>query len=445
MVLKRLCLLIVLLAVLGNADCALSAVPSGDEAEAAITVDLRDTPLEDALRAIFKGAPYQYRLEVESAGRNVTLTLNNVTFSQALRAVLDMVDLTYHRDGVTYVISAKEADAGPRLPAPMPAIVFARRGESSTEVVWQQIGGAERVLYVTSNPWADMPNELGFLPSPAGRWLVVWEVRPQGGGSARLWSVVRVADGDAVELGNIAEGRLSPYWLLPYWADEGHLVLETTGESITFDTETRRLSGVLDQLRGPEPGWLANGAQKHLVSYCVRHYASEMTLLRSALARISKDLDIQGYYQEHPEPVEYLLLRALGLPTPPSPGLEGRLFQPLELTCSPDGNDVARADLWKQGPLQPLQGGYSTVEGWGARLERLRPGRCESIMVHAPGIRAAMEAGEHHDNTARVPVDVAHVWGHPMEPRWSLLLFQHIGQPVLRCWRRSQDNRSRHS
>ena len=86
MVLKRLCLLIVLLAVLGNADCALSAVPSGDEAEAAITVDLRDTPLEDALRAIFKGAPYQYRLEVESAGRNVTLTLNNVTFSQALRA-----------------------------------------------------------------------------------------------------------------------------------------------------------------------------------------------------------------------------------------------------------------------------------------------------------------------------------------------------------------------
>ena len=194
------------------------------------------------------------------------------------------------------------------------------------------------------------------------------EVRPQGGGSARLWSVVRVADGDAVELGNIAEGRLSPYWLLPYWADEGHLVLRRRGEGAAFDTETRRLSGVLDQLRGPEPGWLANGAQKHLVSYCVRHYASEMTLLRSALARISKDLDIQGYYQEHPSQLNTFCSALWGFRRLHRRGLEGRLFQPLELTCSPDGNDVARADLWKQGPLQPLQGGYSTVEGWGARL-----------------------------------------------------------------------------
>jgi len=72
--------------------------------ERAITLDVRDADLEDALRLIFKDTPYSFTLESGITARKVTLTLNNVTFSQALRAILEMNELTYRKEGRIYHI-----------------------------------------------------------------------------------------------------------------------------------------------------------------------------------------------------------------------------------------------------------------------------------------------------------------------------------------------------
>ena len=91
-----------LLIVLGIA-VTLTAVPYvGGRAwaqgeERLLTYDLIQVPLEQALRFVFKDTPYSFTLAPGLEGRTVTLTLNDVTFSQALRAVLGMHDLTYRK------------------------------------------------------------------------------------------------------------------------------------------------------------------------------------------------------------------------------------------------------------------------------------------------------------------------------------------------------------
>ena len=65
--------------------------------ERPITLDLKDVQLEDALRLVFKDTPYSFTLEPGLGGRTVTLTLNDVTFSQALRAILGLHGLTYRK------------------------------------------------------------------------------------------------------------------------------------------------------------------------------------------------------------------------------------------------------------------------------------------------------------------------------------------------------------
>lgn len=92
--------------------------------ERLITLDLRDAALDDALRLIFRSTPYSYVLAPGVSGR-VTLTLNNVTFSQALRAILDMHNLTYRREaGNVYYITEK---LPPTLPAPPPQEIESAR------------------------------------------------------------------------------------------------------------------------------------------------------------------------------------------------------------------------------------------------------------------------------------------------------------------------------
>lgn len=72
--------------------------------ERAIMLDVRDADLEDTLRLVFKDTPYSFTLESGITARKVTLSLNNVTFSQALRAILEMHDLTYRKEGRIYHI-----------------------------------------------------------------------------------------------------------------------------------------------------------------------------------------------------------------------------------------------------------------------------------------------------------------------------------------------------
>ena len=102
----RLLLMLLLLVVAVTGALAMSAAFAQDE-ENRITLDLKDANLEDALRLIFR-PPYSFTLEPGVTGR-VTVSLHDVTFSQALRAVLDLNRLTYRKEpNNLYVITRRE-------------------------------------------------------------------------------------------------------------------------------------------------------------------------------------------------------------------------------------------------------------------------------------------------------------------------------------------------
>jgi len=109
-----------LLMVVGLMVALVGAVTIGDRVwgqaeDRLITLELRDASLEDALRLIFKDTPYSFTLESGVIG-TVTLTLNDVTFSQALRAILQMHSLTYRKDENIYHIVRELPDIAPAPP-----------------------------------------------------------------------------------------------------------------------------------------------------------------------------------------------------------------------------------------------------------------------------------------------------------------------------------------
>jgi hypothetical protein len=154
---------------------ALAAFTVGDLARAQgeerrITLELRDASLDDALRLVFKSTPYSYVLEPGISG-TVTLTLNDVTFSQALRAILDMHDLNYRKgeDNIYYIQRQVEAMAPP---PPGPELPPARQ-----RIYWIGPGGRYQLQYLDCRlvtQWFG-----GIL---AGSWLVPTAI--EGGAGA---------------------------------------------------------------------------------------------------------------------------------------------------------------------------------------------------------------------------------------------------------------------
>jgi len=89
------------------------AGPAGAQNEEHLfSVDFTDAPLEDVLRAVFQDTPYTFTLGPGLDDRRVTTTLANVTFPQALRAILTLHDLTYTTSGGVYHIMS----SGPEPP-----------------------------------------------------------------------------------------------------------------------------------------------------------------------------------------------------------------------------------------------------------------------------------------------------------------------------------------
>jgi hypothetical protein len=144
---------------------ALAAFAVGDLARAQgeerrITLELRDASLDDALRLVFKSTPYSYVLEPGISG-TVTLTLNDVTFSQALRAILDMHDLNYRKgeDNIYYIQRQVEVIAPP---TPGPEAPPARQ-----RIYWIGPGGRYQLQYLDCRLVTQW-----FGGIVAGSWLV---------------------------------------------------------------------------------------------------------------------------------------------------------------------------------------------------------------------------------------------------------------------------------
>ena len=113
------------------------------EEERRITVDLRDAKIFDALSIIFRDTPYSFTLEPGAAG-TVTLSLQDVPFSTALRAILNAntPKLTYRKDpGDVYVITQL---AQPTTQAPPEVVAPA----AEQQVYWIGPGGRYELQYL---------------------------------------------------------------------------------------------------------------------------------------------------------------------------------------------------------------------------------------------------------------------------------------------------------
>ena len=115
---NRICVSIALILALVGSACLLAA-PGAQEEEKRVSLDVRDVTIQDALRLLFAGTDYGFTLEPGVSGR-LTAKLSNVTFSEALRVLLDTLDLTYRKEGNVYQIvrrpQASEAKGAPSPP-----------------------------------------------------------------------------------------------------------------------------------------------------------------------------------------------------------------------------------------------------------------------------------------------------------------------------------------
>ena len=94
----------------------LSGAALAQEHSGRISLELKDAPLQSALTMLFKDTGKSFVLEGGARG-DVNASLNDVAWDNALRAVLDSLNLTYVREGNTYIIRPAATTAPPAPPA----------------------------------------------------------------------------------------------------------------------------------------------------------------------------------------------------------------------------------------------------------------------------------------------------------------------------------------
>lgn len=77
--------------------------PMEAEAETPISLELRGVSAYDAVSLIFRTTDYSFTIDPGVKGQ-VTVSLNNVPFGIALRAILDQIGATYRKEGNLYSI-----------------------------------------------------------------------------------------------------------------------------------------------------------------------------------------------------------------------------------------------------------------------------------------------------------------------------------------------------
>jgi hypothetical protein len=111
-----------------------------------ITLDLRDANIEDALRMIFRDTPYSFTIEPDVTGK-VTLSLNEVPFARALRAILDINNpkLTYRKEAGDLYVITRQAEPATAPPDTTPTI---EQPAAEQTVYWIGPGGRYQLQYL---------------------------------------------------------------------------------------------------------------------------------------------------------------------------------------------------------------------------------------------------------------------------------------------------------
>ncbi len=135
-----------------------------------VTLDLKRASLEDVLKVLFRGTPYTFELAPGDYAR-VTISLEDASWQEALRAVLDMEGLTLAIKGNVYHISGRGASAKAPAPAAPPAakpvhtMVYLTQFGGRTQLCLREFPypGYERIL------WESRPDERisYYFPSPS--------------------------------------------------------------------------------------------------------------------------------------------------------------------------------------------------------------------------------------------------------------------------------------
>lgn len=88
----------------------LETLPEISEEESPISLELKSVDISDALRILFASTEPRLSFSLDPRVKGpVTVSLNNVSFGAALRAVLDQARATYRKEGNLYYIVPMEA------------------------------------------------------------------------------------------------------------------------------------------------------------------------------------------------------------------------------------------------------------------------------------------------------------------------------------------------
>jgi hypothetical protein len=117
------------------------AQDSAVSVERKITLDLRETPLRDAVALLFRGSGLQYAIDPNVTNVPITLNIRDVPLESALRLVIRQAaslvpGLTSTRDGNIYSVRIRQA-------APMPQATLEEQPPEytagETELTWEKI------------------------------------------------------------------------------------------------------------------------------------------------------------------------------------------------------------------------------------------------------------------------------------------------------------------
>ena len=299
-----------------------------------------------------------------------------------------------------------------------PAVVYQRyaRDPAPREILWRPLSSSEekvahvffsegKLRYLSSTETVVLTRAdrgVYHLPAPDGRHVLVWETRVDPAYPVETfpkwfithWFVQPLPTGPPMEIGETAGLPL----LLPFWQDSRHVELagEVTRrgdqELSVFDLGSGKLSQPLpavqharlyDNWTGPDH----QVAKTRLEAYAHQHLLPELTLLRSALrtgrAGGGIGLPSPGIYEDlhglFAEPPEYLLLRAIGLPTLGELIKDPPYHRP-QFACAPDGNAIAYYWVYQHTEGSDLAKHY----GVDASGRPLKEGIYARIDVHYP-------------------------------------------------------------
>ena len=303
-----------------------------------LTLHFTDAPLGNVLRALFRDTPYSFTLDPDLEQRRVTITLREVAFGHALRAITGMHDLLYEKEGNVYHIYRRpQAEIEAREEAARKAYEEEKREwETKQQMLYWTDYGGQAQLRLRAFPYPGdekvlwrSPGNVGTvsacLPSPTYEWVAFeWSYQ---------WFVVRVPDGESMPIGkDLSVGAV-------VWRDDHTLALlaarpmpgtqASRASEFSYDAET----GDLVQSKADMGDYAGGGA-----GFLESAYAEQIGLLRSLIKGAGGEFGLGLMLPISTHEAAAAVLRGAGYR---EYGLSGILLPRPKAAFSPDGAYLA--------------------------------------------------------------------------------------------------------